>query len=58
MNSSKRTEQLPEGVMPFGWRYKVRITTPRGPYILPKEFETVEQAEKAYREAMTAQWNG
>ena len=58
MNSNREPEQLPEGVIAWGWRYKARISTPRGSYLLPAEYETAEAAHAAYLEAVTAGWNG
>ena len=51
-------EDLPEGVIAFGWRYKVKISTRQGTHTLPNEYETAEQAHAAYLEALAAQWNG
>lgn len=51
-------EQLPEGVIPWGWRYKARISTPRGSYLLPTEYLTADEAHQAYLEAQKARWNG
>lgn len=58
MNSNREPEQLPEGVVAFGWRYKARISTRSGTHILPTEHETPEAAHRAYLEAQRAQWNG
>lgn len=58
MNSNREPEQLPEGVIAWGWRYKARISTPRGSYLLPAEYETPEAAHAAFIEAQAAEWNG
>jgi len=58
MNPNREPEQLPEGVIAWGWRYRARISTPRGSYLLPTEYETPEQAHAAYLEAQGATWNG
>lgn len=54
---SNRAEELPEGVIAYGYRYKARIQTPTRTYTFG-EFETPEEAHRAYLEALTAQWNG
>lgn len=58
MNSNREPEQLPEGVIAWGWRYKAKISTRSGTHILPTEYETPEAAHRAYLEALTAGWNG
>lgn len=58
MNSNHEPEQLPEGVIAWGWRYKAKINTRNGTHILPTEYETLEEAHAAFIEAQRAQWNG
>jgi hypothetical protein len=58
MNSNREPEQLPEGVIAWGWRYRVKIKTRNGTHILPEEHETPEAAHVAFIEAQAAQWNG
>lgn len=59
MNSNRHEpEQLPEGVIAWGWRYKAKISTRNGSHILPTEYESAEAAHAAYLEAVTAGWNG
>ncbi len=58
MNFNREPEQLPEGVIAWGWRYKARISTRNGTHILAEEHETAEAAHAAYLEAQAAQWNG
>ena len=58
MTFNRELEQLPEGVIAWGRRYKARISTRNGTHILPEEHETPEAAHAAYLEAITAGWNG
>lgn len=55
--SSRSEELLPEGVVAYGHRYKARIQTPTRTYTFG-EFDTPEEAHRAYKEAQSAQWNG
>lgn len=58
MKSNREPEQLPEGVVTWGWRYRVKISTRSGTRVLPTEYDTAEQAHAAYLEAMESQWTG
>jgi len=58
MKSSREPEQLPDGVIAWGWRYRVMISTRSGTHVLPAEFETADAAHAAYLEAQASQWNG
>lgn len=50
-------EVLPPGVQVWGYRYRAHVETRNGRYCLG-EFETVEQAEAAIKNAQAEQWNG
>lgn len=52
-----RVEMLPEGVRAYGHRYEAVIKTPTRTVVLG-EFETVDEARHAYREALHSHWNG
>lgn len=49
--------ELPEGVYAWGWRYQAIVKSPLGSKVIG-EYETVEEAQRAYSDAMNARWHG